>query len=330
MDQSFDPERFIRRIGERLVDEFSDAKAGTTPLGVGTAAEQPVRKQLKSVLPRGIVVGEGFVIDSYGGTSRQQDVVLYERDICPVFSVNDTPHTTYYPIEGVIGVGEIKSWLDRQEIRDAFDKIASVKKLRRHVVSDSMPHPTTGEPMPLSRNYLTYHRNDAIFSVDKATKPEARLEVFGFVLAGASRLGLNALVDAFRDIAAEVGHTVSPNLLGTMDGHVLSWGNMAKQKSEEVHRSDSGTYGVTVYHDGPVSWQPARSSQTGSQVGGYTDADAFRLLVRWIRQAVEIGRTSDIRSFDRYFDENKDSRRRQIYAVQMDSQDGSTAGGSSR
>ena len=82
MDQTFDPDGFVRRIGERIVDEFKHAKAGTTPSTVGAAAEQPVRDQLEQVLPRGIAVGEGFVIDSYGGTSRQQDVVLYERDIC--------------------------------------------------------------------------------------------------------------------------------------------------------------------------------------------------------------------------------------------------------
>ena len=85
MDQNFDPDGFIRRIGERLVNEFKDAKAGTTPSTVGSAAEQPVRDQLEQVLPRGIAVGEGFVIDSYGATSRQQDVILYERDICPCF-----------------------------------------------------------------------------------------------------------------------------------------------------------------------------------------------------------------------------------------------------
>ena len=39
MDESFDSETFIRRIGERLVDEFEHAKAGTTPSTVGAAAE---------------------------------------------------------------------------------------------------------------------------------------------------------------------------------------------------------------------------------------------------------------------------------------------------
>ena len=166
MDQSFNPDGFIRRIGERLVDEFKDAKAGTTPSTVGSAAEQPVRDQLEQVLPRGIAVGEGFVIDSYGATSRQQDVILYERDICPVFSINRTPQTTYYPCEGVIAVGEIKSSLDRDSLQDAFQKVASVKRLRRHVVHDSMPNPTTGGPIPLYRNYLALRR-DAITDVNE-------------------------------------------------------------------------------------------------------------------------------------------------------------------
>ena len=219
--------------------------------------------------------------------------------------------------QGVMGVGQIKSWLDRSSLEDAFDTIVSVKGLRRHVVNDFMPHPTTGEPMPLSRKYLATHRDDSVFSVDEASEPEARLEVFGFILAGKSRFGIESLVDAFHDVAVQMGLPLSPNLLGTMDGHVVSWGNMAKQKRREVARSGSGTYGVNEYHDGPLSWQPARSSQAGSQVGGYTDADAFRMLVRWIRQAVEIGKTSDIRSFDRYFEEKENSRKRRIYSVPM-------------
>ena len=50
MDSGFDSDAFIRRIGERLVEEFKDARAGTTPSTVGSAAEQPVRDQLEQVL----------------------------------------------------------------------------------------------------------------------------------------------------------------------------------------------------------------------------------------------------------------------------------------
>ncbi len=302
MDQSFNPDGFIRRIGNRLVDEFKDAKAGTTPLTVGSAAEQPVRDQLEQILPRGIAVGEGFVIDSHGATSRQQDVILYERDICPVFSINRTPQTTYYPCEGVIAVGEIKSSLDRDSLQDAFQKVASVKRLRRHVVHDLRPHPTTGGPIPLYRKYLTLHR-DAVTRLDEGREDEERRQIFGFVLAGDSRLKHETLVATFYEFAAQLGERLSPNLLATLDGYAIRWGNIAKGERKVIRQSKDGTYGVTVYKDGPERWQVSWSAETASHLGGSTISDAFRMLVRWIRQGAELGRTSDIRSFDCYFEE---------------------------
>ena len=300
MDHVFDPDGFIHRIGKRLVDEFKDAKAATTPLTVGSAAEQPVRDQLEQVLPRSIAVGEGFVIDSYGGTSHQQDVVLYERDICPVFSVNKTPQTTYYPCEGVIGVGEVKSALDAAALRDAFRKVASVKQLRRHIVHAFMPNPTTGEPIPSRRNYLT-PRGDAMLRVDEGRGSKERQQVFGFVLAGASRLTQETLTAHFHELAAEVGDSLSPNLLVTLDGYTIRWGNIAKRERKETYQSKEGTYGLRVYKDGPERWQTSWSAETATHTGTSEGSDVFRLLVRWIRQGAEVGRTSDARAFDRYF-----------------------------
>ena len=314
MDQSFNPDGFIRRIGERLVDEFKDARAGTTPSTVGSAAEQPVRDQLEQVLPRGIAVGEGFVIDSYGATSRQQDVILYERDICPVFSINRTPQTTYYPCEGVIAVGEIKSSLDRDSLQDAFQKVASVKRLRRHVVHDSMPNPTTGGPIPLYRNYLTL-RLDAITDVNEGRDNRERRQIFGFVLAGDSRLKHETLVATFDEFAAQLGESLSPNLLVTLDGYAIRWGNIAKGERKEIHQSKDGTYGLTVYKDGPESWQVSWSAETATHLGGSTNSDAFRMLVRWIWQGAELGRTSDIRSFDRYFEEKSSGKPTPLFYI---------------
>ena len=313
MDNSFDTDAFIRRIGVRLVQEFADAKAGTTASTVGSAAEQPVRDQLEQVLPRGVAVGEGFVIDSYGGTSRQQDVVLYERDLCPVFSVNRTPQTTYYPCEGVIAVGEIKSRLDRDSLTDAFAKIASVKALQRHTVTDRMPHPTSGEPIPLNRDYLSLRR-DSVIRLDEGPEDRERQRVFGFVLAGESRMSRETLVGTCRALAGEVDEALAPNVIVTLDGYAVRWGKVAKGKSEEIHKTADGTYGVTVRRDGPERWEESWSAETGTHLGGSEMDDVFRMLVRWIRQGVEMGRTSDIRSFDRYF-ETKSQGQSKLFAV---------------
>ena len=317
MNHRFDPDEYIRRIGERLVDELKDSKAGTTPSTVGSAVEQPVRYQLEQVLPRGIGVGEGFVIDSYGGTSRQQDVILYERDICPVFCINRTPQTTYYPCEGVIAVGEVKSTLERDTLQDAFKKIASVKQLRRHVVHDSMPHPTTGRPIPLHRDYLTLRR-DAIVDLNEAREDMERLQIFGFILGGKSRLKHDTLLETYRALAAQGGKSVSPNLLATLDGYAIRWGSMERGNREEIHQSRDGTYGLRVYKDGPKDWQNKWSAETATHVSGSKDSDPFRLLVRWIRQGVEQGRTSHAKSFDRYFESKSNAEPTPPIAIPID------------
>ena len=266
MSRTFDPNAFIRRIGERLVDEFKDAKAGTTLSTVGSAAEQPVRDQLEQVLPRGhagaLGVGEGFVIDSYGGTSRQQDVVVYERDICPVFSVNRTAQTTYYPCEGVIAVGEIKSRLDGDSLEDAFRKVASAKELRRYDVTDLMPHPTTGEPIPLKRKYLSPH-GDSVLRLDEGPEQKERAQIFGFVVAGESRLSRETLVGMFSELSAGLDASVAPNLLVTLDGHAVKVGQSGQGGAEggvQVRRRNlrgdgaqgrpRGVAGVVVRGDG--------------------------------------------------------------------------------
>ena len=314
MNNSFDTDAFIRRIGVRLVQEFAEAKAGTTASTVGSAAEQPVREQLQQVLPRGVAVGEGFVIDSYGGTSRQQDVVLYERDLCPVFSVNRTPQTTYYPCEGVIAVCEIKSRLDGDSLKDAFAKISSAKALRRHIVPDRMPHPTSGEPIPLRRNYLSPHRDSIIeLGEDRPANREMQ-QLLGFVLAGESRLSRETLVRTCGVLAADMEEDLAPNLIVTLDGHAVRWGKVAQAAREEVRKNAKGTYGVAVHRDGPEEWQESWSAVTGTHLGGSELDEPFRMFVQWIRRGVDSGRTSDIRSFDRYF-ETKSQGRSKLFAM---------------
>ena len=75
--------------------------------------------------------------------------------------------------------------MDQNFDSEAFEKIKSVKQLQRYAVHDSMPHPTTGQPIPKRRNYLTLREN-SIVKLDEGMKVEERerLQIFGFVLAG--------------------------------------------------------------------------------------------------------------------------------------------------
>ncbi len=297
MDTTFDPDAFIRRIGQRLVNEFDDARAATTPGTVGSAMEEPVRRQLQQILPRGIAVGSGFVIDSYGGTSRQSDIILYEQDICPVFSINGTPETTYYPCECVIAVGEVKSVLHQDSLQDAFKKIASVKGLRRHLVRHAVPDPQTGQGWRVYRSYGNLH-NGSVLDVNE--EPGERGEVYGFVLAGDVRLQPEGLATRFLDLTRGTGDAQSPNLLVTLTGITLSWGSITDERPGEVRKQD-GKYSLVVVRGGPPRWKSQWSAQSGDHLRLLRGDDGFRFLVRHTREMYLQGRTSPVSSLDRYF-----------------------------
>ena len=297
MENSFDPNAFIQRMGERLVEQFDDARTATSPSTVGAAMEQPVRAQLEQILPRGLAVGSGFVFDSYGSTSRQTDIVLYEKDICPVFSINNTPETTYYPCECVVAVGEVKSILNKASLRDAFWKIRSVKRLERYPTRHFVPNATTGSTPPLYRSYGALHTGD-IVNVNENPGPLG--SIYGFILAGKTRLSDDTLATSILTLSHEVGDVLSPNLALVLGGPLLSWGRMTMEQPGEVRKRD-GKYVFTVPRGGPKRYVREWAAESAELLDVDNEAQPFRELVNNIREIYHSGRTSDIGSLDRYF-----------------------------
>ncbi|MDE2807317.1 MAG: hypothetical protein OXN90_02765 [Gemmatimonadota bacterium] len=139
--------------------------------------------------------------------------------------------------------------------------------------------------------------------MDEGSEQGDRRQILGFVLARESRLKLETLVATFRELAGQKGSNLSSNLLVALDGHLVGWGNFSRRERRETRRGESGRYEVTVYRDGPEGWHNAWSAETATHVGGSEGVDAFRSLVRWIRQGAQQGRIGLVRSFDRYFED---------------------------
>ena len=279
MEETFDSVEFIGRIGRRLVNEFDDARQATTPSLVGDAMEVPVRNQLENILPSGIAIGSGCVIDSYGHTSQQMDVVLYERNICPVFSINNTPETTYYPCEGVIAVGEVKSTFSTTELRDSIQKIASVKTLSRHIVAAD---PSELDYLPDVEKIIHYrgYGDIEVPSVMNATRvdnAEANeySRIYGFVLTGELRISGKTLLTRFAEYSASVGDSLCPNLLVALNGGVL----LPACAERKQYRF---------------------SAESASDFVLLRDAPPFQSLVQNLYLAYQKGLTSPFESFNRY------------------------------
>lgn len=95
----------------------------------GRAREEILRTYLRRILPSGLGVSTGFVVDGVGGTSRQVDVIVHRRHYHPVFTIGGVEH---HMIESVIAVFEIKARLEsRVQLQDTLANVQTVKALDR-------------------------------------------------------------------------------------------------------------------------------------------------------------------------------------------------------
>ena len=285
MSGKFDAEGYLRTLGDDLTRAFGSARQATTPGQVGSAVEAAVLKQLANLLPRGVGVGSGCVIDADGNTSRQMDVVLFESDVCPRFSINDDPAATYYPCEGVIAAGEVKSALAKREIADSFDKIASVKSLRRRF--DANRFDFNGTPAYTYRHYGQVRRPE----IPKLTPNPASgvlndpyrdewCEIFGFVLAGRLGASRETMSEHIDSLAASRDTGYCPNLVLSMSGEL--W--------------------APCEPDADRQFVPALSMRTGTRMGGATSANPLGHLLRYLLLVYRNGKSTDLSVFDAYLE----------------------------
>lgn len=285
---SFDGSRYIHHLAKRLVSEFEFSAEAGTPGLIGAAKEHPARVHLASILPDGVGVGSGIVVDSYGGASKQQDIVIYERR-CPIFSQNDTAEATFYPVEGVIATGEVKSTLTKSELRDSFGKCHSVKKLRRYAVATQ--DPLNLEPTVDYRIYgdgtCFLGTKEEGFNQDKNSLDQ----IYTFILC--EKFGSSAdttLANAaalYRDYDIAVG----PNAIFSLkDGFLLPY---ASAKNSIV-----------------------RSPMEADRIIFCNDPDnSFAQLLSMVRIYVRSGRTVTTNSYERYYYQNGEKPLLNVSAV---------------
>lgn len=86
---------------------------------------------LRNVVPMRLDFGTGFIIDSKGNISHQCDIVIYDANNTPLIENNEKQR--FYPIESVVGVGEVKSTLSRTKLQEALQKMTKVKEMRLNI-----------------------------------------------------------------------------------------------------------------------------------------------------------------------------------------------------
>lgn len=114
----------------KLKSELDEARASVQHRGLkGSLNEVAFANWLRNYLPRTLDVSAGEIIDSFGGRSRQADVVIYDAATTPRFLSRGGIDVV--PIEPVYGVVEVKTYLNKAEIENCFSNMEAVKALRK-------------------------------------------------------------------------------------------------------------------------------------------------------------------------------------------------------
>lgn len=86
---------------------------------------------LKFIMPQKYSLGNGFIISNRDEVSTQCDIIIYDRSITPLIQSNE--QQTFYPVETVVAVGEIKSIMSKNEFISAINKLSEIKKIRSNI-----------------------------------------------------------------------------------------------------------------------------------------------------------------------------------------------------
>lgn len=95
----------------------------------GLGNEEIIRNVFKKILPIKYAVTKGKIINSFGQMSKHVDLIVYDAINCPSLYI-DEHQNKIVPIEGVYFVAEIKTKLNKTKIKESYENIKSIKKLK--------------------------------------------------------------------------------------------------------------------------------------------------------------------------------------------------------
>jgi hypothetical protein len=125
-----DLEKVFDGISRQMFLDFEQIQSQVKHAGErGSEREASLRTFLRKYLPSKYAVAKGEVVDTWGQTSKQCDLIIYDHSNCPLLLAGEDYRI--FPVEPALAVVEVKSVLSVTELKDASEKIKSVKDLKR-------------------------------------------------------------------------------------------------------------------------------------------------------------------------------------------------------
>lgn len=189
-------QELISQAGINLRNEFENIK-NTNPHFAerGAEAEIILADFLNLHLPKRYAAGSGLIIDNNNNISSQTDVIIYDALNSPIYRQGE--RVLILPSDNVASVIEVKSSLNKRQLEDAAQKIASVKSLDKS--------PITGADQPVT------------FSSLITTK------TLGAVFAYGADTSLETLTENLRDINQDISSDHWIDMVAVLDKGVIGY-----------------------------------------------------------------------------------------------------------
>ena len=119
---------FLKTAGEKMLSDHKAFNSVVHNGQKGELREGALRQVLGKYLPTKYGVTTGVIVDAKGTQSKQQDIIIYDINMCPVL-LNE--EIRMIPVESVYATIEVKSSLNSTILSEACENIESVKSLYR-------------------------------------------------------------------------------------------------------------------------------------------------------------------------------------------------------
>jgi hypothetical protein len=117
------------KFSKNIFEDLTKKNKLLHPAEYGIYKEKICDDIIKFVIPSKFKTGTGFIINSNDDISTQCDIIIYDYDNTPL--IEDSSNTRFFPVETVVGIGEIKSSLAINDLIDALIKLANNKKIKQ-------------------------------------------------------------------------------------------------------------------------------------------------------------------------------------------------------
>jgi len=97
----------------------------------GQALEAAIRVFLRKHLPASLGITQGQIVDVAGNVSKQLDVIVYDTQSTPMLFTSEEQGHQLVPIEGVIGIVEVKTSVSASTLPGIIENMQSIKTMEK-------------------------------------------------------------------------------------------------------------------------------------------------------------------------------------------------------